>query len=132
MKILADQFFAAPFFAITFIFGMGLLEDKRISECWREFIMKFPAIYLVSLFVFLSINKAHEIYIILQCYKIAYYSMYIFCVFQFDWIIWPPTQYINFKYIPQSARVLYVNIITVLWDIFLSYIKHIDEVSKYL
>jgi len=91
MKILADQFFAAPFFAITFIFGMGLLEDKRISECWREFIMKFPAIYL------------------------------------FDWIIWPPTQYINFKYIPQSARVLYVNIITVLWDIFLSYIKHIDE-----
>ena len=55
-----------------------------------------------------------------------------FYVFQFDWIIWPPTQYINFKYIPQSARVLYVNIITVLWDIFLSYIKHIDEVSRYL
>ena len=58
MKILADQFFAAPFFAITFIFGMGLLEDKRISECWREFIMKFPAIYLVSIFVFLSTNKS--------------------------------------------------------------------------
>ena len=48
LKILADQFLAAPFFAITFIFGMGLLEDKRISECWREFILKFPAIYLVS------------------------------------------------------------------------------------
>ena len=48
MKILADQFLAAPFFAITFIFGMGLLEDKRMSECWHEFIAKFPAIYLVS------------------------------------------------------------------------------------
>ena len=58
MKILADQFFAAPFFAITFIFGMGLLEDKRISECWREFIMKFPAIYLVSIFEFLSTKKS--------------------------------------------------------------------------
>ena len=64
MKILADQFFAAPFFAITFIFGMGLLEDKRISECWREFIMKFPAIYLVSLFVFLFINKVHDFAVI--------------------------------------------------------------------
>jgi len=91
LKILADQFLAAPFFAITFIFGMGLLEDKRISECWREFILKFPAIYL------------------------------------FDWIIWPPSQFINFKYVPASVRVLYVNVITVVWDIFLSYIKHNDD-----
>ena len=49
MKILADQFLAAPFFAITFVFGMGILEDKRLSECWNEFLLKFPAIYLVSL-----------------------------------------------------------------------------------
>ena len=48
LKILADQFLAAPFFAITFVFGMGLLEDKRLSECWHEFVLKFPAIYLVS------------------------------------------------------------------------------------
>ena len=44
--------------------------------------------------------------------------------FQFDWIIWPPTQYLNFRYIPQSFRVLYVNTVTVVWDVFLSYIKH--------
>ena len=47
-----------------------------------------------------------------------------FLLFQFDWIIWPPSQYINFKYVPAAARVLYVNVITVVWDIFLSYIKH--------
>jgi len=94
IKILADQFLAAPFFAITFIFGMGLLEDKRLSECWHEFILKFPAIYL------------------------------------FDWIIWPPSQYINFKYVPAAARVLYVNVITVVWDIFLSYIKHNDDLLE--
>ena len=46
-KILADQFIAAPFFAITFIFGMGLLQDKRMSECWTEFVKKFPTVYLV-------------------------------------------------------------------------------------
>lgn len=94
LKILADQFLAAPFFAITFIIGMGLLEDKRLSECLHEFIMKFPAIYL------------------------------------FDWIIWPPSQFINFKYVPQSARVLYVNVITVVWDICLSYIKHNDDLLE--
>jgi len=93
LKILADQFIAAPFFAITFIVGMGLLQDKRLSECWTEFKTKFPYVYL------------------------------------FDWCIWPPSQYINFKYIPQSFRVFYVNVVTIIWDIFLSYIKHFDEME---
>ena len=44
--------------------------------------------------------------------------------FQFDWCIWPPSQYINFRWVPQAYRVLYVNVVTVIWDIFLSYIKH--------
>ena len=46
-KIAADQVIAAPFFAITFFFGMGVLEDKRMTECWREFVRKFPTVYLV-------------------------------------------------------------------------------------
>ena len=47
-KILLDQFIAAPFFAITFFYGMGILEDKRMSECWNEFLQKFPLVYAVS------------------------------------------------------------------------------------
>jgi len=93
VKILADQIIAAPFFAITFFIGMGILEDKRLSECWSEFIKKFPVVYM------------------------------------FDWVIWPPTQYVNFRYIPQSFRVFYVNVVTVIWDVFLSYIKHYDELE---
>ncbi|XP_040576112.1 mpv17-like protein 2 [Lepeophtheirus salmonis] len=93
-KILADQILAAPFFALTFFFGMGLLEDRRISEIWKEFLNKFPTIYI------------------------------------FDWCIWPPTQYINFKWVPPHFRVLYVNIVTLIWDVFLSFIKHIDEDEK--
>jgi len=87
-KILADQIFAAPFFAVTFIFGAGLLEGNTIKSCWSEFKAKFPTIYL------------------------------------FDWVIWPPSQAVNFLLVPTQFRVLYVNGITVLWDIFLSYIKH--------
>ena len=49
---------------------------------------------------------------------------------QFDWCIWPPTQYVNFVYVPAKYRVSYVNAITVVWDIFLSYMKHFDELGK--
>lgn len=45
-------------------------------------------------------------------------------IYLFDWFIWPPTQFINFRYVPEQYRVLYVNAITVGWDVFLSYIKH--------
>ena len=45
-------------------------------------------------------------------------------IYAFDWLIWPPSQAVNFLLIPSQYRVLYVNGVTVLWDIFLSYIKH--------
>ena len=88
-KILADQAVAAPFFAVTFIFGAGLLEGNSLSKififfffldhsfiahndslgsCWSEFKNKFPTIYM------------------------------------FDWLIWPPTQGINFLYVPAQYR----------------------------
>ncbi len=51
LKILADQLVAAPFFAITFFYGMGVLQGKNLSECWGEFTHKFPAVYLVSTLV---------------------------------------------------------------------------------
>jgi len=87
-KILADQLFAAPFFAVTFIVFAALLEGRSLAQAWREFVEKFPTIYL------------------------------------FDWVIWPPSQALNFLFVPPKFRVLYVNFVTVLWDIFLSYIKH--------
>ena len=60
LKILADQIFAAPFFACTFLVGMGILEDKKPSQCWEEFVKKFPAIYLVR-------NIDIQIHLILIC-----------------------------------------------------------------
>ena len=48
LKILADQLVAAPFFAVTFFYGMGLLQGKGLKECWKEFVQKFAYIYAVS------------------------------------------------------------------------------------
>ncbi|XP_069971271.1 mpv17-like protein 2 isoform X2 [Penaeus vannamei] len=93
-KIMADQFLAAPFFAVTFFLFAGLLEGKTLPEAWKEFKQKFPAVYL------------------------------------FDWFIWPPTQTINFYFVPLQYRVVYINCVTVVWDVFLSYMKHKDQVKK--
>ena len=36
----------------------------------------------------------------------------------------------NFVYVPSKYRVSYVNAVTVVWDVFLSYMKHFDEHDK--
>uniref|UniRef100_A0A1B6DMH6 Mpv17-like protein 2 n=1 Tax=Clastoptera arizonana TaxID=38151 RepID=A0A1B6DMH6_9HEMI len=50
-----------------------------------------------------------------------------FSVYMVDWIVWPPTQYVNFAYLSPRYRVVYINFITMLYDIFLSYIKYKDN-----
>jgi len=45
-------------------------------------------------------------------------------VYKADWIIWPPCQFINFYFLPLRYRVLYINAITTLYNVFLCYIKH--------
>ena len=54
-KILADQIFAAPFFAITFIFGAGLLEGKSLGRI--ELIMK-AEVYLFSMKRLVGLNSS--------------------------------------------------------------------------
>lgn len=51
-------------------------------------------------------------------------------VYLFDWCIWPASQFVNFRFVPAHLRVTYVNAVTVLWDVFLSYIKHRDHLES--
>lgn len=50
-------------------------------------------------------------------------------VYVTDWIVWPATQFINFYYLPPQYRVIYVNAITMVYNVFLSHVKHDNHKS---
>jgi len=41
-----------------------------------------------------------------------------------EWVIWPPAQFINFYFLPTRFRVLYDNIISLVYDTYTSHIKY--------
>uniref|UniRef100_A0A182MYU0 Pmp22 peroxisomal membrane protein n=1 Tax=Anopheles dirus TaxID=7168 RepID=A0A182MYU0_9DIPT len=53
-------------------------------------------------------------------------------IYTADWLVWPPTQFINFYLLSPKYRVLYINAITMLYNIFLCYIKHNDDLVSLL
>jgi len=40
-----------------------------------------------------------------------------------NWMVWPVVQFINFKYVPLELRVLVVNIVSLGWNCYLSYLN---------
>uniref|UniRef100_A0A2M4BYA1 Putative conserved plasma membrane protein n=1 Tax=Anopheles marajoara TaxID=58244 RepID=A0A2M4BYA1_9DIPT len=53
-------------------------------------------------------------------------------IYAADWLVWPPTQFINFYLLGPKYRVLYINGITMLYNVFLCYIKHNDDLLSFL
>lgn len=47
-----------------------------------------------------------------------------------DWLVWPFAQFLNFHYLDQRYRVIYVNGVTMFYNVFLSYVKHSSTDSK--
>ncbi|XP_036337159.1 mpv17-like protein 2 [Rhagoletis pomonella] len=45
-------------------------------------------------------------------------------IYLMDWTVWPVAQYVNFRYLDTKYRVMFVNVCTALYNIFLSYMKH--------
>lgn len=52
------------------------------------------------------------------------YGRKFFRILMLDCCVWPPTQTFNFWLLPSSCRVLYVSTVQLVYNCFLSYIKH--------
>nr|XP_022902474.1 mpv17-like protein 2 [Onthophagus taurus] len=53
-------------------------------------------------------------------------------VYTVDWCVWPPVQFVNFYFLPLKYQVLYINTVTMLYNIFLSYMKHREIAQRNL
>jgi len=45
-------------------------------------------------------------------------------VYLWDWLLWPPVQLLNFTLVPLQFRVLFVNLMNLVWNTVLSYAQH--------
>jgi len=47
-----------------------------------------------------------------------------------EWVIWPPAQFFNFAFLPTRFRVLYDNLISLVYDTYTSHVKHQVEIVE--
>uniref|UniRef100_A0A158Q860 Mpv17-like protein 2 n=1 Tax=Elaeophora elaphi TaxID=1147741 RepID=A0A158Q860_9BILA len=66
------------------------------------------------------------------CDAIGEYRRKFIRIFLLDICVWPPTQLINFWFLPLKFRVFYVNFVQLFYNCCLSYIKHneVDSVKS--
>ena len=90
-KILADQLVAAPFFAVTFIVFAALLEGRSLAQALT---LPYQNIILVHGLVLITTP--------FQAWK--EFTEKFPTIYLFDWIIWPPSQAVNFLIVPPQFR----------------------------
>merc|ERR1719365_176010 len=49
-----------------------------------------------------------------------------------EWVIWPPAQFLNFAFLPTRFRVLYDNLVSLVFDTYTSNVKHTVSVNEKL
>merc|ERR1719464_853711 len=47
-----------------------------------------------------------------------------------EWLLWPPAQFINFYYLPTKYRVLYDNLVSLVYDTYTSHVKFTVQVTE--
>ncbi|KAI4348560.1 hypothetical protein L6164_009270 [Bauhinia variegata] len=47
-----------------------------------------------------------------------------------NWQLWIPFQFLNFRFVPQQFQVLAANVVSLIWNVILSYKAHVQVTSK--
>lgn len=115
-KIVLDQLIMSPVCIVAFFYSAGLLDGQSTNECTEELKSKFLTVYRVS-------GERDNL-------NFFTWDVNRFIHLQTDWTVWPITQFVNFYYLHPKYRVIYVNFVTMLYNVFLSYIKHDESYSS--
>ncbi|NWX94690.1 M17L2 protein, partial [Nothoprocta ornata] len=113
-KVLIDQLVASPAFGVWYFMGMGALEGQTPTESWEELREKFWEFYKVKTRSSGSASRRQR--------RVGAGNTR--SSRQADWCVWPAAQLLNFLFLAPKYRVAYVNVVTLGWDTYLSYLKH--------
>uniref|UniRef100_A0A8R1IEG1 Mpv17-like protein n=1 Tax=Caenorhabditis japonica TaxID=281687 RepID=A0A8R1IEG1_CAEJA len=56
------------------------------------------------------------------------YRRKVWHIWKVDFSIWPPTQLINFYFVPAAYRIIYVNCVSLVYNCIMSYIKNNEDI----
>lgn len=112
-------------FSMVPIPGMALNEGHTLSEGWQEFKDKFWVFYKVNTWTLCVCS----VFVSVECDWLTFsqapwWQFILLWYLQADCCVWPAAQVINFYFVSAKYRVIYINFITLGWDVYLSYLKH--------
>nr|XP_036222049.1 mpv17-like protein 2 [Bactrocera oleae] len=76
-------------------------------------------VYLTVFFTTLGYMEGHSIEESLQQLRKKMWKIY-----RFEWMLWPPAQFINFYFLPTQVRVLYVYMISIIHITYTAHVTH--------
>ncbi|CAI4232651.1 unnamed protein product [Auanema sp. JU1783] len=105
-----------------------VLDSRRFRGSYNIVVMKklfwdtsFIPIFSCTFFVVAGLIEGNG-------YRRAFYEYHdkMWHIWKVDFAIWPPAQLLNFYFLPNSIRVIYVNVVSLIYNCMLSFIKHND------
>ena len=47
-----------------------------------------------------------------------------------SWHVWPFISFVNFMFIPNNMQVTFINVVSIFWGVYMSYIKNLRDDNK--
>ncbi len=115
-KVLLDAVIASPIFNVLFIFVAHTLDGKALAETYRIFKDKFVLIYCYDTAIWPASQLSKS--------PIISYAMSVsLLMLSFS----SPKKKVNFFYVSDTYRLLYVNVMSVFWNAILCYLLFNDS-----